>query len=189
MANKYDVILADPPWTYEGIQDKWGAAAKFYKLMPTEDIYRLPILDLLTDKGVLFLWATGPKLDLAVNAISEWGLWYRGVAFVWVKTSKEGLPWRARGVRPSIVKPLTEFVLVGSPVKKGRPMLLSDESVVQTVFARVQEHSAKPAEVSERIESLYPNAKRLELFARSPRKGWDSWGDEAPEVSRVKLAI
>ena len=43
-----------------------------------------------------------------------------------------------------------------------------------------QEHSRKPDEVQERIEAMYPNATKLEMFARRRREGWDAWGDEAP---------
>lgn len=174
---QYDVVLADPPWSYYGQQDKWGAAAKFYPLMADADILALPIWKLLLPKSVVFLWATGPRLDFAVNCLSQWGLHYRGMAFVWVKTKKTGEPIGAQGVRPSIVKPTTEFVLVGSSVAKGRPLPLADEGVPQVVMAPKQAHSAKPIEVQERIERLYPNTKRIELFARSRRVGWDAWGD------------
>ena len=176
----YDVILADPPWMYYGQQAKWGAAAKFYPWMEDEDILALPVGELLSDQGVLFLWATGPRLDFAVECIRVWGLHYRGMAFVWVKTKLDGEPIGAQGVRPSIVKPTTEFVLAGSHVAKGRPLPLSDESVRQVVLAPKQAHSAKPIEVYERIECLYPTATKIELFARTARQGWDRWGNEAP---------
>ena len=29
------------------------------------------------------------------------------------------------------------------------------------------------------IESLYPTARKLELFARTSREGWTAWGNEA----------
>lgn len=175
----YDVVLADPPWSYYGQQDKWGAAAKFYATMTDTAIYDLePRPLLMAKRSVLFLWATGPKLDLAVNVLQHWNLFFRGVAFVWVKTTKAGVPIGAQGVRPSIVKPLTEFVVVGSTVEKGRPMPLDSESIRQTVFAPKQDHSRKPDAVQEAIELLYPNARRLELFARRRRPGWDAWGDD-----------
>jgi hypothetical protein len=34
---QYDVLLLDPPWSYHGQQDKWGAAAKFYDLMTDDE--------------------------------------------------------------------------------------------------------------------------------------------------------
>jgi|ERR1035437_82492 N6-adenosine-specific RNA methylase IME4 len=176
----YDVILADPPWSYVGQQDKWGAAAKFYDTMPIDEIASLDIDGRLNPKGILFLWATSPLLHDAMMAIERWGLAFRGVAFVWVKTKKTDplVPVGAQGVRPSIVKPTTEYVLAASRVTKGRPMKLHDESIRQVVLAPKREHSRKPDEVQERIELMYPDAKRLEMFARRTRSGWDSWGDE-----------
>ena len=112
----------------------------------------------------------------------------RGVAFVWVKTKKDGTPIAAQGVRPSIIKPLTEFVLVGSTERKGPPLPLADESICQTVFAPKTAHSRKPLEVQERIERMYPTASKLEMFSRSPlREGWDHWGNEVPLHDEISL--
>jgi N6-adenosine-specific RNA methylase IME4 len=174
---RYDVVVADPPWSYYGQHDKWAAAAKFYPLMSDADVLSLPVADLLTKFGVLFLWATSPRLDFAIRCIEHWRLAFRGVAFVWVKTTLDGRPIGAQGVRPSIVKPVCEFVLAASKVARGRPMPLADEGVCQTVLAPRGPHSQKPTAVAERIERLYPEARRLELFARSRRSGWDAWGD------------
>jgi N6-adenosine-specific RNA methylase IME4 len=174
----YDVVLADPPWSYYGAQDKWGAAAKFYGTMPDDRIAEFPIRDLLAPTGVLFCWATSPRLNFAVECIKGWGLHFRGVAFVWVKAAANGAPIRAQGVRPSITKPTSEFVLAASPVAKGRPMPLADEGVAQVVLAPRGAHSEKPAEVAARIERLYPEVRRLELFARQRRDDWDAWGDD-----------
>lgn len=169
----YSIVLADPPWAYYGQQDKWGAAAKFYPLMDDASLLAFDMAAFLSKPAILFLWATGPRLDFAIECIKAWGLHYRGLAFVWVKTRLDGTPIGAQGVRPSIVKPLTELVLAASTERKGRPLRLHDESIVQTVFAPVQEHSRKPDAVQERIERMYPDAKRLELFARRERPGWD----------------
>ena len=46
------------------------------------------------------------------------------------------------------------------------------------MLAPKTEHSAKPDAVQERIEAMYPTARKLELFARRRRPGWDVWGDE-----------
>lgn len=180
---QYDVILADPPWSYHGQQAKWGAAAKFYPTMSDEELMAMDVSATLNSRGILFCWATGPRLDFAIGLVEHWGFAYRGVAFVWVKTTKAGVPIGARGVRPSIVKPTTEFVIAASRVGKGRPMPLADESVAQVVLAPVSEHSRKPDEVNARIERLYPAAQRLELFARRERDGWDVWGNETRRFS------
>jgi N6-adenosine-specific RNA methylase IME4 len=177
---EYDIIVADPPYSYTGQQDKWGSAAKFYPTMELLDIYEVHPEKQLAKNGILFLWATSPLLHHAIWCIKEWNLEYRGMAFVWVKTKKSDplVPVKAQGVRPSITKPTTEFVLAASRVAKGRPMKLYDESICQVVLAPKQEHSRKPDEVQERIERMYPDATKLEMFARRRREGWDSWGNE-----------
>ena len=178
----YDVVLADPPWSYTGSQTKIGAAANHYPTMTDSELERFSLVtDVLAPRGVLFMWATGPRLDFALHLIDVWGLTFRGVPFVWVKTKNDRVtPIGAQGVRPSIVKPTTEFVLAASRVKTGRPMPLASESVRNVVMAPRQGHSRKPDEVQERIEVLYPEASKLEVFARRTRPGWDVWGNEAP---------
>lgn len=176
---KYDVILMDPPWSYHGAQDKMGAAAKFYPTMPDEDLMAMDIQGLLNKRAVVFMWATSPRLDFAIDLLRHWGLTYRGVAFTWVKTKKDQVtPIGATGVRPSIVKPTTEFVIAASNVTKGRPLPLADEGVAHAVLAARMEHSRKPDEIHRRIERLYPDAAKLEMFARRPMDGWDVWGNE-----------
>jgi N6-adenosine-specific RNA methylase IME4 len=175
----FDVLLLDPPWSHYGAQDKWGAAQKFYPTMSDEALMALPIKGLLRKSSVVFCWATCPRLNFAIQLLENWGLTYRGVAFVWVKTAKStGLPIGARGVRPSIVKPTCELVIAASLTSKGRPMPLASEAVAQVVLAPTGAHSEKPDAVMDRIELLYPSASRLELFARRTRQGWASWGNE-----------
>lgn len=174
----YDVVLLDPPWSYYGQQDKMGAAAKFYPTMSDEDLMAMPMGELLHKKSVVFMWATSPRLDFAIDLLRHWGLTYRGVAFTWVKTRKDGNPIGAQGVRPSFVKPTAEFVLVASMTSKGRPQQIADESVKHIVLAPKQEHSRKPDDVHERINALYPDASKLEMFARREMPGWKVWGNE-----------
>jgi len=178
----YQVILTDPPWGYYGSTDGMGDVGKEYKTMSEQELldYRYP----LDKKGILFMWTTGPKLEFSLNCIRAHGLHYRGVAFVWVKTKKDGVtPVGAVGVRPSIVKPLAEFVISASYVEKGRPMPLHAENIGQFVLSpHVRfiggRHSQKPDAVQERIERMYPDATKAEFFARRYRVGWDCFGDE-----------
>lgn len=153
-------------------------AADHYPVMSTPDIALLPEWSSLAKPGVVFMWATSPMLGDAFALGELLGLYYRGVSFVWVKVNKKGEPYGAAGVRPTIVKPTTEFVLAFSNARTGRPLPLASESVVQTVFAPRREHSRKPDEVRRRIEQLYPTARKLEMFARETAPGWDVFGNE-----------
>ena len=62
---------------------------------------------------------------------------------------------------------------------KGRAhKLLRARNVRQLVEAERREHSRKPDEVDERIEQMFPDSQKIELFARTQRPGWDSHGNE-----------
>ena len=89
----YDVILADPPWTF-----KVYNAAKCdrhtshkYDLMDIQDICDLPIQSVMADNCALFLWATWPNILDAFKVIEAWGFTYRTEAWVWAKAKKSGI--------------------------------------------------------------------------------------------------
>jgi N6-adenosine-specific RNA methylase IME4 len=63
---------------------------------------------------------------------------------------------------------------------KGSPSRLAND-VHQVVTAAVGEHSAKPEEVRDRIERLFPGPY-LELYARMPAPNWTVWGNEIPRA-------
>jgi len=42
-------------------------------------------------------------------------------------------------------------------------------------------HSRKPIAAYEMLETMFPKVKKVELFARNVRSGWDSWGNELIE--------
>lgn len=178
---QYKVVLADCPWTYAGDTDKPQAAGKHYNMMSFKDLAAIPVWRLFDGHGVLMCWATGPLLDQAIDLIRAWGLHYRGVAYVWVKTTRAGEVIEGQGVRPSFVKSLNEFVLIGSTQPRGRTLPLMTESQGQNVFAPRPDgvHSRKPDEVRWRIEELFGDVPRIELFARVQHPGWDQFGLEA----------
>jgi N6-adenosine-specific RNA methylase IME4 len=49
-------------------------------------------------------------------------------------------------------------------------------SVIRAARGR---HSAKPEAVYQMLESDYPELRKLELFARTRRAGWEAWGNQA----------
>lgn len=184
----YDLVVVDPPWSYWGDPNKDAAAGKHYTCMSDDEMLRVDVRSYLAQRGVVFVWATCPRMDFAIDVIRAWGLVYRGVAFVWVKTRRNGTVIGAQGPRASVTKPTTELVLAASTHRRGRPLPIADESVAQVVLAPRGRHSEKPAEVYRRIESMYPAATKCELFARKERTGWMCVGDELSSPSRVRVS-
>ena len=106
---KYKIVLADPPWSHYGDPNKDAAAGKHYTLMSQQDLACLPVRSIMEKRSALFLWATGPRLDFAIDMIRSWRLHYRGVAYVWVKTRRDGKIISGQGIPPTFTKPTTEF--------------------------------------------------------------------------------
>lgn len=168
----YDVILADPPWSYQNWTDaKNGAAVSAYNTMSVEQIQALPVAELAAKDCALVLWGTWPKLADAMATVSAWGFRYVSCLFVWRKTNADGTPYMGLGF---YTRSGTEFALLG--VRGSVPVDAKD--VMQVVEAPVRAHSAKPPIVISKIERLWPNARRVELFCRSRWPKWDAWGDQ-----------
>ena len=175
-AGPYDVVYADPPWFYYGSRIKDAAAAKHYPLMTLDDLASLPVRRIMAKRAALFLWATCPRLDFALQLISRWGLHYRGVAYVWVKTNARGDIIRGQGISPTFTKPTVELVLAATTMPSGRPFPLLDFAQGQVVLHSRGAHSEKPHVFREQIERLLGQRRRIELFARTRVPGWDAWG-------------
>lgn len=167
---KYDVIYADPPWEYSnsGIS---GAAENHYSTMPTEKIMLLSdnegnsVMSVFPENAVLFMWVTNPLLEDGLKVLKSWGFEYK-TNVVWIK-DKAGQGFYVKGQH--------ELLLIA--VKGShRP---DDSLYIRSVVEHPRlEHSQKPEVFYELIETLYPDGKYLELFARNSRDKWTSWGNE-----------
>ena len=174
----YDVIMIDPPWSYFGSTTKNAAAGKHYSLMSQEELAKIELKSLLKKKGMVFVWATCPRLNFAIEMIKSWGLNYRGVAFVWVKTRKDGGIISGQGVPPTFTKPTTELLLLATTNKTGRPVPLRKFNTAQVILSPRGAHSVKPAVFRTTIEeTLVTGIDKLEIFGRQVVPGWDVIGD------------
>ena len=172
---KYNIIYADPPWSYNAWSGKGKGkktAENHYSCMKKEEIQSLPVESLADENCVLFLWVTFPLLQEGLELIKKWGFTYKTCAFVWVKRNKKSDGWfwgLGHWTRAN-----AELCLIAT---KGKPKRIS-KSVHQICDARIMEHSKKPDEIRNRIEQLCGELPRIELFARQEVDGWDCWGNE-----------
>lgn len=195
----YPIIYGDFPWSG---YTPCGTARLPYEIMTEDEIKAFDWSRYMAKRCVILLWVTGPKLDVAFRCVEAWkishGLRYVGVAYKWIKTTKDGRPIGAAGPRPTGVKPLGEDVIMLTNVKRGRPLPLQTEAQVQwcnnedaivescevlAPKARRGEHSRKPAIVRTKIVELFGDLLRLELFARAQASGWSGHGREYPGVT------
>ena len=173
---KYQIIYADPPWSYNDTQKSGGTAffgaSVRYPTMDNKDILKLPINEMADKDCVLFMWATSPLLPEAIETIKAWGFKYKTVAFCWIKKTVNGKQihnmgrWTMGGM---------ELCLLGV---KGHPQR-KVKNIKQMFEAIRTKHSEKPFIVRDFITDLMGEDKtKIELFARQKTAGWDVWGNE-----------
>jgi N6-adenosine-specific RNA methylase IME4 len=171
---KYRIIYADPPWEYSDRKEYRpdGSAENHYPVMSIQEICDMQLPE-IEDNAVLFLWVTSPLLEESFKVIKSWGFKYK-TSFIWDKVKHN------MGHYNSVRH---EFLLIAT---KGS--CLPDEKKLfdSVITEERKEHSVKPEIIYEIIETLYKYGKRIELFARKKRKGWDSFGNQLQELPERK---
>lgn len=175
---KYNVIYADPPWHYsskeyqDGNRDMKNLTEQ-YSTMSINEIKKLPINNICEKDAICFMWVTDSHLKEGIEVLESWGFKYKTIAFNWIKKTSIGntyvnfAPWTLKS---------SEICLLGIKGIMGK--YKQSNNVRQLIEAERTKHSKKPHEARLRIESLFGDLPKVELFAREKVIGWDSWGDE-----------
>jgi N6-adenosine-specific RNA methylase IME4 len=176
----FNLIMADPPWRFKVRSRKTGlkkSADIHYPTMTLADIMAMPVQAIAADDCILWLWCTWPMLQQGHEVMKAWGFDYR-TGGAWHKLTANGKTAFGTGY---IHRSASEPWLIGV---RGRP---KTTRVVRNIIAEARrEHSRKPDDAFTKAEQLMPMARRIELFARQRRPGWDSWGKE---VNRFPSAV
>lgn len=177
---KYEIIYADPPW-----QKKKGGIRKSrpnqtrnldYNTLPIEEIKNIFSNIQVEKKHNFFVWTVDEFLFDCENMMRELGyslharlIWDKenGVAPAFtIRYSHEYLLWFYK--KRNMLKPCEEL--------KGKYTTVLREKSTK--------HSKKPEIAYKMLEEMFPNTKKIELFARNYRKNWDSFGDELQGVEK-----
>lgn len=183
MSKKYQVIYADPPWSYNnkttgrtnGNQPEGSGAATKYKTMSLDQLKQMPIKELSDNDCCCFLWVTNPLLPEGLELLKAWGFEYKTM-ITWKKNTGTGYWFIGR----------TEHILLGikGNVKAFRSGLIGFHQ------CNSGEHSGKPQFfrdlISEAVKNSFISPNKIELFARSREglfpdyeyEGWDVYGNQ-----------
>lgn len=175
----FSTILADPPWRFENRTGKMAPEHKRlnrYETMTLEEIMSLPVEQHLAKTAHLYLWVPNALLPEGLRVLAAWGFAYKS-NIIWHKVRKDGGP-DGRGVG-FYFRNTTELLLFGTRGRNART-LPPARSQVNIIRSRKREHSRKPDEQYELIESCSPGPF-LELFARGSRPGWSTWGNQSED--------
>ncbi|MGP3038443.1 MT-A70 family methyltransferase [Serratia nevei] len=195
----YQLIYADPPWSY-GNTISNGAAGNHYNTMCMADLKRLPVWAMAAPDSVLAMWYTGNHSQEAIELAEAWGFSVRTMkAFTWVKLNQQAERRFNKALKQQTIFDFTDLVdMLNAETRmnggnytransedvsiavRGQGIERASASVKQVVFSCLGEHSAKPWEVRRRLEMLYDEVSRIELFSRGDAPGWDHWGNQCP---------
>jgi N6-adenosine-specific RNA methylase IME4 len=171
--------MADPPWQFQNRTGKVAPEHKRlnrYATMTLDDICDLPVSSVANDTAHLYLWVPNALLPDGLRVMEEWGFQYKS-NIIWHKIRKDGGS-DGRGVG-FYFRNVTEVLLFGVRGKNART-LQPGRSQVNMIQSRKREHSRKPDEQYELIESCSPGPF-LELFSRGVRDKWTVWGNQADD--------
>lgn len=179
---RYAVIYCDPPWRFLTYSEKnqTRAADNHYDVMSLEAIKQLPVAQHAAEDCVLLLWVTDPMLQRAFAIIDAWGFTYKTVGFYWTKQNAKSEGWFSGLGYWTRANP--EQCLLAT---RGRPQRKA-KNVQRLVVSPRREHSRKPDEIIQRIERLL-DGPYLEMFARTSRSGWDSFGNQTARFEPTVL--
>lgn len=164
---RFATIVIDPPWDWgdEGDIDQFGRARPTYATMSLNQLLALPVGKYADEDCHLYLWITNRSLPKGFQLIETWGFRYV-TCVTWVK------PHFGMG---NYFRGQTEHLLFG--VKGSQLLKRRNAGTCFEAPRGPNGHSSKPIESYTFIESCSPGPY-LELFARSRRPDWTSWGAE-----------
>lgn len=168
IARRFATITIDPPWDWgdEGDKDQMGRARPTYGTMALSELLELPVGDMADTDCHIYLWITNRSLPKGFQLLERWGFRYI-TALTWCKPSI-GMGNYFRGS--------TEQILFG--VKGSQPLRRKDVGTWFQAPRGPNGHSSKPVSFYDLVESCSPGPY-LEIFARSGRDDWTSWGAES----------
>lgn len=197
-AGPFRLLLVDPPWafrTHSGAdrtptQKRFQEAEDHYSTMSVDDMAVLPVADMMDRHALMAMWVVGSHLDAAIDLGRAWGFEFVTDLFYWAKqrlvhadqidlfTGDIPAPPFSMGYHTrKQVEPCLLF-------KRGRGLPVLDHGVPQLILAPRGEHSRKPVEQYDRLQRLYGDVPRIEMFSRSSAPGWTAWGNEVGKYDR-----
>ncbi len=165
---EYHCIVIDPPWAYGSRAD--DATHRARNPYPSMTVAEITAMEIPAARDcILWLWTTNAFLHDAYHILEAWGFTPK-TALTWGK-DRMGLGDWLRGQ--------TEHCILAI---RGRPVVtLTNQTTL--LHGPLREHSRKPDEFYALVESLC-HGRKLEMFARARRRGWDAHGAETEQFPR-----
>lgn len=180
----YSVLMIDPPWPIGMAGSRKNQNLKPSLDYPTlsmpalQHLLQHTILPLACPNHTVFLWTVDQFLTEAEYMMGLTFGYRRHARLIWDKGT---------GLAPAFSVRYSHEYLLWYYKGKFQPVAEAARGVYSTVFrATRREHSRKPDGAYRMVEHLYPTARRLDVFAREIRPGWDAWGNETTKFQHLE---
>lgn len=182
---KFNLICADPPWSFSDKLQKMKAPVKRgaqsqYQVLSSHQIARLDVPAIVDpDWCVLALWVPSTLLPQGFEVMKAWGFDFKQTV-MWAKIKKSSKKEVDMNRMTSVgmgrlFRQSHELALIGTSGKVYSH--LQDHSQRSVMFDVNKGHSIKPELLQDRLETMFPTANMLEIFARRVRPNWAAIGD------------
>ena len=171
---EYDIVYADPPWPKKkgGLRKSRPNQTRDldYKTITLEEIKELLSSVKTSEKHNFFVWTVDEFLHDTEKMMLDMG-YKLHARLIWDKEN---------GVAPAFtVRYSHEYLLwFYKPGKMLKPCQDMRGKYTTVMREKSTRHSKKPEVAYEMLESVFPDSKKLEMFARNQRDGWDCFGNE-----------
>jgi len=172
----YQVLMIDPPWLKKkgGLRSSRPNQSRSlnYQTMPTNEIFSLldkEVFVLADCIHTVFMWTIDQYLIDCETEMLNRG-YKRHCRFIWDKTN---------GVAPAFTVRYTHEYLIWYYKPSMIKICHHQRGKQTTVFTeKAREHSRKPDMAYSIIEKMYPTEKKIDVFSRERRLGWEQFGDQ-----------
>lgn len=173
---EYGIIYTDPPWpqkkgNFRSCRPNQGRNLD-YATMSVSDICSVheQVFRLCGEKYNVFMWTIDKYLTETERFMKDLGFSVHA-RIIWDK---------GNGIAPAFTVRFSHEYLIWF-YKKGHMLMPSKETrgkYRDVICEPSTVHSKKPECVYHMIDDMFPDAAKLELFARNLKDGWDSWGNQ-----------
>jgi N6-adenosine-specific RNA methylase IME4 len=168
----FDLAYLDCPWRWVTWTPAGDGKAPPYGREALWRLKTLPLRSILAPDAAVAMWVIDTHLEQAFELASTWRLKFSTRLFCWAKTTKHG-KWHFGTGKTTRANPEDCWLFW-----RGDGLRIRDHAVPRLIVSQVREHSRKPDEARERLERLFGDVRRVELFARERAPGWEAWGDQ-----------
>jgi N6-adenosine-specific RNA methylase IME4 len=216
---RFSCVIADCPFSFgdqlKQSSVKRGASSN-YDTMTIDELCALPVKDIIDPGGcILAFWVPSSMLEDGIRIMKSWGNFEIKSTYVWVKTKQNKslgkLLSKVSNYLP-IVDNISETVKVfigdallafgmGRLFRQTHEICLiginntkiykklENKSQRSVCFAENQGHSIKPENLHRSLEIMFPDSKKIEIFARRAVNGWTTIGNQVCNGEDIRVSI